>query len=359
MELNSSQEWDRVLESHPDAHLLQTSAWGKLKANFGWQTAWVSTPDHKIAAQILVRQFGPGIKMAYIPKGPVSQIETESEPIWDNFWLRVDETCRKLKVAFLKVEPDIWVTRETIPKNKSEPETENKLIQHNNRLIPFKNGFKLSSHAIQPTRTILLDIHGSEEEILGRMKQKTRYNIRLAAKQGVSVKESDNIEKFHKLMAITGIRDQFGIHSFEYFSKANQLFAHTNACRLLMAEHEGDMLAGLLVFQHGRRAWYLYGASSDQKRNLMPAYAVQWEAIRWARSLGCLEYDLWGVPDFDLNTLEENFQQLSGHLWGVYRFKRGFGGDLCQSSGAFDRVYNPIVYGLYRLRTSIRASTDL
>jgi lipid II:glycine glycyltransferase (peptidoglycan interpeptide bridge formation enzyme) len=109
-----------------------------------------------------------------------------------------------------------------------------------------------------------------------------------------------------------------------------------------------------MVFQYGDRSWYFYGASSDQHRELMPTYLVQWEAMRWAKARGCRTYDLWGVPDEDFDTLEEQFMSRNDGLWGVYRFKRGFGGQLLRASGPWDRVYNPALYALYKFRARIQ-----
>jgi lipid II:glycine glycyltransferase (peptidoglycan interpeptide bridge formation enzyme) len=109
-----------------------------------------------------------------------------------------------------------------------------------------------------------------------------------------------------------------------------------------------------MVFAHGPRAWYLYGASSDEYREAMPTYLLQWEAMRWAMRCGCREYDLWGVPDAGENELEAGFTTRSDGLWGVYRFKRGFGGELRRSPGPWDRVYRPELYWLYGLWVHMR-----
>jgi lipid II:glycine glycyltransferase (peptidoglycan interpeptide bridge formation enzyme) len=209
------------------------------------------------------------------------------------------------------------------------------------------SSFILSPHNIQPPRTIIVDLRGSEEEILARMKQKCRYNIRLAEKKGVTVRAWDNIPAFHKMMLVTGGRDNFGVHSLEYYRRAYELFHPTGMAELLVAEFEGKPLAALMVFARRRRAWYIYGASTDEERNRMPTYLLQWEAMRWARSKGAEEYDLWGVPDEEEATLEANFETRHDGLWGVYRFKRGFGGELKRSQQAVDRVYNPLLYKLY------------
>ncbi len=120
---------------------------------------------------------------------------------------------------------------------------------------------------------------------------------------------------------------------------------------LLAAEYEGKPLAALMVFARGKRAWYMYGASTNEERNRMPTYLLQWEAMRWARAKGCTEYDLWGVPDADEGTLEAHFMSRHDGLWGVYRFKRCFGGEIRRAAQAVDRVYKPFLYALYRTAT--------
>src|SRR5262249_45347159 len=145
-------------------------------------------------------------------------------------------------------------------------------------------GFRPSPHPIQPPRTILVDIAGDEATILAAMKQKCRYNIGLAKKKGVCVRPSADLATFYALMQMTGDRDGFGVHAPEYYETAYRLFHERGNCELLLAERGGKPLAALMVFALGRRAWYLFGASSDEGRNLMPAYLLQWEAIRWAKS---------------------------------------------------------------------------
>ena len=117
----------------------------------------------------------------------------------------------------------------------------------------------------------------------------------------------------------------------------------------MLAEYDKTPLAALMVFAREKRAWYFYGASSNEHRDYMPTYILQWEAMRWARAQGCTQYDLWGVPDADEETLEANFVGRNDGLWGVYRFKRGFGGRLVRAAGPWDRVYNPLLYRFYKL----------
>jgi lipid II:glycine glycyltransferase (peptidoglycan interpeptide bridge formation enzyme) len=156
------------------------------------------------------------------------------------------------------------------------------------------------------------------------------------------------------MIQITGGRDGFGVHSHEYYRRAYELFHSTGLCELLVAEFENKSLAALMVFARGRRAWYIYGASNDEERNRMPTYLLQWEAMRWARSKGAEEYDLWGVPDENESTLEAQFENRDDGLWGVYRFKRGFGGGLKRAAQAMDKIYDPLLYQLYLWRLAGR-----
>ena len=318
MPIVSLVEWNRFLQKHPNAHLLQTGEWGELKSGFGWEPVRIVNGEEGL--QILFRKLPLGFTIGYIPKPVIS-----NQSISDQFWEEIDEMCRKHRAIFLKLEPDSW----------------------NFEFILYLPSFILSKHNIQPPRTMIIDLSGNEEEILGRMKQKTRYNIRLAMKKGVTVRAWDDVESFHKMMLVTGDRDRFGVHSLEYYRCAYELFHPTGMCELLVAEYEGRPLAALMVLARGRRAWYFYGASTDEERNRMPTYLLQWEAVKWAKARGCEEYDLWGVPDEDEATLEANFENRQDGLWGVYRFKRGFGGELKRAAQALDRVYNPLLHWAY------------
>jgi peptidoglycan pentaglycine glycine transferase (the first glycine) len=322
-------DWNTFLTKHPNAHILQTGEWGELKSAFGWEPVRLVLDDG-LGAQILFRRLPLGLTLAYLPKPVFSdQLSVSSE----QFWVEVDAVCKHHQAVFIKIEPDLW---------DDQPLTFN-----------FQPSIR-SLHNIQPPRTIIIDLHRSEDDILARMKQKTRYNIRLAEKKGITVRPWDDLPAFHQMMLVTGGRDGFGVHSLEYYQRAYDLFHPTGIAELLVAEYEGKPLAALMVFARGRRAWYMYGASNDQERNRMPTYLLQWEAIRWARSQGAEEYDLWGVPDADEETLEAQFTGSNDGLWGVYRFKRGFGGELRRAAQAMDRVYNPLLYRLYLWRMAGR-----
>jgi peptidoglycan pentaglycine glycine transferase (the first glycine) len=327
--------WEDFLQGCENPHLLQTAAWGELKSAFGWQPLRIAVhPGNSTAtgAQVLFRRLPLGFSLAYLPKGPLAPAWDEETPdkySWPQLWTEIDQACRRRRAIFLLAEPEGWV---------------------GGKLLPYDHpGFQPGLHAIQPRRSLLVDLAGSDEQLLGRMKQKTRYNIRLAPRKGISVRPSDDLAAFGRLMQTTGRRDGFGVHTEAYYRRAYELFHPRGECELLLAYFEDQPVGGLLVFARGRRAWYLYGASSDEHRERMPAYLLQWEALQWARRHGCQEYDLWGVPDEDEDTLEAGFTARSDGLWGVYRFKRGFGGRLVRTPEPQERVYLPALHRLYRL----------
>ena len=325
------QKWNRFIESHPEAHILQSGAWGELKAAFGWKAERIL--GEGCGAQILFRQVLGGLSLGYIPKGPLGAD-------WPALLPEIDALCREHKAIFLKVEPDLW--------------------EEEACLAIFKQPGWQRSRPIQPRRTIFIPITGDEEQLLAAMKQKTRYNIRLAEKKEISVQAGEDMGIFHQMMVVTGKRDGIAVHAQAYYQKAYDLFHPAGQCDLLFAYYGAQPLAAIMVFAQGQTAWYMYGASTDVERNRMPTYLLQWEAMRWARSKGCTEYDLWGIPDVNEEELEKGFMAKNSHdgLWGVYRFKRGFGGDVLRSAGAWDKVYFPSLYQLYLQMMKLRGRQE-
>lgn len=337
----SGEEWDRIVEER-DGHLLQTSSWGALKRAFGWQDEIVAIGDGghvEAGALILFRQLPLRVgTVAYVPRGPI--VDWDNEPTLRALLEALDAAARRRRAILLKIEPD----------ERDTPAMRDRLAGL---------GFCESAHTVQPPRTILVDITGSEDDMLMRMSQSTRRKVRVAQRKGVRVRKGSaaDLESFNRMMQATGARNEFGVHSPAYYRRVYELFAPERAA-LLMASYEGRDLGGLFVFALGKTAWYLYGASSDEERSRMPTYALQWEAMRWARTRGCTAYDLWGVPDVDEAALEAQFQARQDGLWGVYGFKRGFGGKVVRSIGAWDRVYRPLLYGVYRAVMARRAGAE-
>lgn len=320
MPVCSLSEWNQYIEDFPEAHFMQTGEWGLLKSSFGWDA--IRIINNTSGVQILLRRLPFGFTVAYIPKGPLGEDLA-------NIWPEVDQLCRRHRVIFLKVEIDNWQD-DPIDRETNFP------------------GFITSLFNIQPPNTIIINLEENESTILQKMRQKTRYNINLAVKKEVSVSIWNDIDAFHRMITITGGRDGFGVHSQDYYQHVYDLFHPAGMCELLVAKYEDQPLAALMVFARGKRSWFVYGASSDQERNRMPAYLLQWEAIRWARNRGCQIYDLWGIPDHDQDILEKNFLNRNDGLWGVYRFKRGFGGESKRAHQALDKVYIPILYSIYQ-----------
>jgi lipid II:glycine glycyltransferase (peptidoglycan interpeptide bridge formation enzyme) len=203
-------------------------------------------------------------------------------------------------------------------------------------------GFR-AARPVQPVRTIILDIRADEQELLAGMKEKWRYNVRLAARKGVQVCTADSqedLQAWYALLKTTGERGRFGIHTFAYYRRAWQVLGQRQQARLFVARAEGELLAGVFVALLGREAVYLYGASSDEQRHLMPNYLLQWQAIRWAREAGATSYDFWGIPATE---------QADEAMAGVYRFKSGWGGRVVSWLGNYEYVYHP------RLMRGVRA----
>jgi lipid II:glycine glycyltransferase (peptidoglycan interpeptide bridge formation enzyme) len=332
-------EWDSFVSDHARGSVLQMTNWARLKNRFGWssQRVWLRREGALSAgAQILFRSAAFGLlKIGYIPHGPlVDWADDEQVRILFN---QIDLAAYRHRAGILKVEPMLW--QDELGEGASES-------------VRRRIGREaLAGDTIQPPKTIELDLRPPCEQIMAQMKSKTRYNIRLAARRGVTVRQGnlDDIEAFNRLMRDTGVRDGFGVHAPEYYRAAFELF-QPHSASLHIAEFEGQPLSAVMVFINGTRAAYLYGASSNRERNRMPSYAAQWAAMRWAKDRGCTSYDFWGIPDAPDDQLEADLTNRSDGLWGVYRFKRGFGGVKRRTIGTLDRVYNEKVYKLYHWR---------
>jgi peptidoglycan pentaglycine glycine transferase (the first glycine) len=347
----SDREWDAFVAGSSSGHLLQTSGWARLKSAFGWSASRVGVragPQLIAGAQVLFRglpvlgRVWPA-SIAYAPKGPI--VDFSDQPVWAALLTGLDEVCRQRRAILLKVEPDA----------PASPALDDALC---------RAGFRPSSRVIQPRSTILIDLGGSPETWLSRMSPKNRYNVRLSERKDVIVRtgSEQDISAFHALVVTTGQRDGFAVHESAYYQAAYRLFAESGQARLFLATFEGKLLAGLMAFACGSKSWYLYGASSNEERQRMPNYALQWAAMNWAKERGCRSYDLWGIPE-EAPVLEASQPELlkahvdappRGTLWGVYRFKRGFGGETVRYAGAYDRPYLPWFYPLYRRLESRR-----
>ena len=314
------EDWDAFTAAHPFGSLLQSSKWAALKASFDWHADRVRLEEGGqlvAGAQLLFKAKWRFLRLAYVPRGPV--VDWSDAAAVEALLERVVRRARRRRALRLWIEP------------RAEDSAE--LRARLRRL-----GWRERPKPVQPPRTILVDLTPSEEEILARMKQKTRYNVRLARRKGVIVRTGgmDDVPHFIRLMEETARRDGFAVRPAAYYRRFVALFVPHDAA-LLLAEVEGEVVAALIVAAWGRTAYYLYGASGARHRNRMPNYLLQWEAMRWARRRGCTQYDLWGIPDADERELEASFRHRSDGLWGVYRFKRGFGGRVVRYAGLWER----------------------
>jgi lipid II:glycine glycyltransferase (peptidoglycan interpeptide bridge formation enzyme) len=215
-----------------------------------------------------------------------------------------------------------------------------------------KRGFQPTPYASHVRHEWVLDLRPDEKTLLAGMKEKWRYNIRLAGRKGVTVRRGQgqaDLDTFYRIYQTTSERDQFFIHDKGHYEDAMRLFSEGDRAALFLAEYEGEAIAGIIVLLYGRWSWYMYGASSNEQRNLMPNHLLQWNGMQWAKAHGCWYYNFRGIPD----VLEEGQE-----LWGVYVFKRGFGGYAMRSLETHDLAYQHLVYTVYRRLLDVKRWRD-
>jgi lipid II:glycine glycyltransferase (peptidoglycan interpeptide bridge formation enzyme) len=331
------------------ASFLQSGFWGTFKASFGWEALPFAAvwKDGVKALLLLRRRLGPGISFAYVPWGPElpeahsNQAEFPPEfpgPALDGAAL-LSELARALRpflprdTAFIRFDPP-WYSAAAAPE--------------------IGGPLKRAAADIQPPDTVLVDLRAEESAILGTMKPKCRYNIGLAEKKGLRLSRPDGegLKAFYDLLTETAERDGIAVHGFDYYRRLFELSENPASrkgpeLRLYTAVHEGETLAAIVVLIWGKQAVYLYGASSNSKRNLMAPYALQWRAMRDAKRGGCAVYDLFGIPPND---------DPSHPMAGLYRFKTGFGGTVIHRPGSWDYAYRPFLSTLFTKAEHLRKS---
>ena len=331
--------WNDAVRDLPGASILQTWEWGNVKSEFGWQPYYLLWEDDSgkplAAALVLIRPLMlSALKTAYVPQGPL--LDWSNVSLYQNVLQGLKEFTRRMGAFSLKIDPEVIHaigTETTI--NSAQRETADAVVEY---LMDI--GFLYSSQQVQFKNTAWLRLNGSEDDLLARMKQKTRYNIRLASRKDVSIRRgtSADIPMLYQMYLETSIRDGFIIRPREYYQRVWDAFMDAGMAVPLIAEAEHESMAGLMLFHFGSRSWYLYGMSSNAHRERMPNYLLQWEAIRLSRELGCEIYDMWGAPDqFDP----------SDRMWGVYRFKEGLGAEPVQRIGAYDLPLKKFAYRIF------------
>ncbi len=313
------------------ASVLQRWGWGAFKERHGWQVA--RDAGDRFAVQVLLkRKFG--VTIGYVPRGPA--VEWGNADDVARCLRALDAVCKRERVALALIEPDT-----TMP------------ADFNAR----RYGLSPSNLSVQPLRTIVVRCDKDDEALLAAMKQKTRYNVRLAAKRGVTVRQGSaaDLPAFWSLLQTTATRDAFGVHTLDYYADLLRFFPPPDQGAFLCAEFGGAVVAAAILLRGGPTAIYLAGASSDAHREHMPTYALQYAALRWARDAGCTRYDLWGIPPTDMppDAARGEQRNVRDGLWGVYRFKQGFGGEVVSYPGIYVRQYRPVI-GRIALRAVTR-----
>jgi len=366
--------WNEIISCLPGPHFLQTSEWGQVKARYGWTPIYlvwdqegkmkeerneISSFDFSVSAACLVlkrtvinRGFAARLSVLYAPKGPLLD--------WANASLRarvlddLQAFAKRQGAIFLKLDPDI-VLGTGVPGADGSVESD---LGAGAQYELARRAWRFSSDQIQFRNSVLVDLTATEAEMLARMKQKTRYNIRLAEKKGVAVRigRMEDLPMLYKMYAETSVRDGFVVRDENYYLTVWKTFMQSNVgkseglqvstfqpanlptCEPLIAEVDGEPVAGIFLFMFAGRAYYVYGMSREAHREKMPTYLLQWEAMKRAKAAGCTVYDLWGAPE----TFDE-----SDSMWGVYRFKEGLGGRVVRTLGAWDYAPSKFWYKMY------------
>ena len=317
-------EYEAFVQGHPKGHFAQSSLWAKQKPAWTWKAIVSRDDEGKIRGSVafLIRKMPfIGRNMMYACRGPVCDLDDRAT--FDELMAAARALAAQEKAYVIKIDPDVPSDQTDFVKMLEE------------------NGFRTRDtgknfEAIQPRYVFRLYLNGrSEEELLASFHQKWRYNIRLATKKGVEVRicGKEMVPDFARIMVETGLRDNFATRPPEYFSAMLDNFGER--CRLYMAFYEDKPIAGTLAIHYGDKVWYLYGASSNEYRNLMPNYLLQWRMIQWAIETGCRVYDFRGVSG-DIS--EDNPH------YGLYRFKQGFHGEFTEFVGEYDNVQNRLMY---------------
>jgi lipid II:glycine glycyltransferase (peptidoglycan interpeptide bridge formation enzyme) len=329
IDIKEKDRYNSFVSAHPKGHFLQTWEWGEVKRVMGWQPLpLVLEKDGEIRASLLIlkrRLPIPGLKRCifYAPRGPV--VDIESQECCQALFSGAERVAKDHGAIFLKIDPDVPNANKDF----------NKILS----LCKFhRNDTGMDFEGVQPAYVFQLDIQASAEKILENMHSKTRYNIKLAQKKGVTIREAvgkEDLPAFYAILQETAERDRFLIRGYEYFEMIWDQMVENGLAQVFLAEYQGRIISATLALILGKKTWYLYGASSNEYRNVMPNYLIQWEMIRWAQERGCKIYDFRGVS----GDLDE-----SNPLYGLYRFKKGFNGEMIEFTGDWDRIYSPVFY---------------
>jgi lipid II:glycine glycyltransferase (peptidoglycan interpeptide bridge formation enzyme) len=335
----------------PTDILFQTAFWSNVKSRMGWQPYAFDLASQGPAGDVLVltKPLADGVVAAYVPQGP------EHSPHPDEYGFFLEELSHALSghlgsaVSFIRYDlpwesqysPDLGPDS---PEGAWEGRPEARLRELRMNFGTRSWNLRKAPMDLTVADTLVVDLAGTEEEMLSKMKPKTRYNIHLAERRGVRVfiPSVDMLPVFYDLYRQTAERNGFPPSGFEHFSALFSALARrtdSSEVHLLFARRAEDVLAGAVVAVSGATATYLFGASSSVNRNLMGSYAVQWEAMRLARAKGCRAYDMGAVPPA---------KDQRHPFYGMYRFKAGFGGRIVHRTGSWDYPLDTAGYRKFR-----------
>jgi len=319
------EEYEEFVMNHDGSSFMQDLNWSKVKNNWKHEAVYLKENGKIVAAMLLLVQKIPfNSTIIYSPRGPVCDVYNIE--LVNRLIKEADSIAKKYNACMLKFDPQIIYTKELDDLYK-------------------KAGYKTSGYKpdadtlIQPLHNMVLNIDGkTEDELMKGFAEKTRYNVRLSGRKGVTVRYSrdkKDLKTFYDIYKITTIRDKIGCRDYDYFERMLDAYDE-NKLRIYIAEYEGEALSAAIATNVGGELFYVYGASSNEKRNFMPNYAMQMAMIRWGLETGCKKYNFGGV----LNLSPDN---------GLYKFKIGFCKEkgLEEYIGEINKVYNPFVYWMY------------
>ena len=315
-------KYKEFVDNFSSTSLMQSMNWADVKK--GWESEYVYLEeDGKIvmAMSLVIRKIIGSKSMIYAPRGPVGDIYDIQKV--KKITEKVDKIAKKYNAFVFRFDPERYY----------DEKLEEMYVKEGYKVRNRKFG---KNELIQPRYNMILNISGkTEEEVFKGYSEKTRYNVRVAKRKGVTVRYSRDVEDlktFYNLYVVTGIRDKIASIPYDYFERMLNTFDE-NHMRIYIAEFEGEALSAAIAINYGKKTFYLYGASSNEKRNLMPNYLMQQEMIEWAIETGCDLYDFGGVFILDKSN-------------GLYKFKEGF----CRQEGVtefigeIDKVYSKFWY---------------
>lgn len=318
--------FNQFIEKHERCNFQQSLEWSKVKTSWKTEVILAEDEDKNIIGSLTVwiRKIPIFGYIMYAPRGPICDIHDKE--VLSQLTEGAKELAKKYKSIVLRIEPDI---------KSDDTEFKNLMLELGYKIKDDAKNFR---DEIQPRYVFRLDVKGkTEDDVFKNFHQKTRYNVRLATKKGVTVKDGtrEDLKDFHKIMITTGQRDGFIIRPLEYFEKMYDELGPEHM-KILMAYYEGKPISGVIPIMYGNKTWYLYGASSNEHRNLMPNYLLQWEMIKLAIKNKSDIYDLRGVPG------------IADDSNGLYRFKKGFGAEYTEFLGEAYIPFKPLTYKLYK-----------